>query len=379
MSILRCLVCSIGLLMCFGHSVFAIPTECGKLADTERSMQRSLYEYAQVADIVYTGLSQWQVNRKKGEIHNCVEKKTSQRIGIPGREISELSNRTHEYLRSLAEFIGGYKDVEPHEGNDGRIHLTCKNRRTKRVRLSLGWGIVVLGNTLSINLDINVVVPRGIFNEERLAFVELSRTGHEQEQLIAFKGTDFTEIDEIATSVNDLLKPTGSCVFPVAERFVGGIVKRLIDSDNGFRLENEWLPVRNIVVVGHSLGGAAAQHIAATVGGDSQILGEYYDAFNTYSFNAVGLDKDSIGRGDLSNHYSYYIEGEFASTGAEIFVDRIQPGHVIHYVPPENSERWPKIGWRPQEAFRRHKLDTVQEAICECINGRGSVVSRDGR
>lgn len=60
-----------------------------------------------------------------------------------------------------------------------------------------------------------------------------------------------------------------------------------------------------------------------------------------------------------------------------------QVGIVIRFVPPET---WHPTGWLKViddvlqvefvESLRRHQLHAVQSGLCECMNGKGSVVLR---
>ena len=119
---------------------FAEPMQCKKLTAEEINFQRSLYEYAQVADIAYMGLSQWQQNKQKGSLHNCSDE-TGRQIGLFTDSIVELPSEEH-----LMEYVEEY--VEPFKDDGGITHLVCRNRGT--VGLSLSWTRVLVQTAIYI-------------------------------------------------------------------------------------------------------------------------------------------------------------------------------------------------------------------------------------
>ena len=376
---------SVGLLLVLGldNLSYATPTQCNSLAADELILQRSLYEYAQVADIASTRLPQWRLEREHGLRHDCRVGDTNEQVGLTVSQIVELPSQLLTELREQRDLV--HERFEIYEGNDGRTYLACRSE--SGVSLSITLTEFLIRPALYIYFDIKFIAPRRVLRGEieEVGFVELSRLHGDNEsggeRLIAFKSTDFNRIPEFMSSANDLLDPSESCVFDIA----AGVVRDIADRFDGRRYyrDDRYYEVIKLGVVGHSLGGAAAQYVAMNSDAYMERLNSNDDnngvAFNTYSFNSVGLREDS-GNLDIPTHYSYYIDGEVVTQWARRLFRRTQPGHTIRYVPPET---WPEtdminiiddvIHSRTTEPFRRHLLTTVQEALCQCINGLGLV------
>ena len=179
---------------------------------------------------------------------------------------------------------------------------------------------------------------RRYFDEEMNFHTLQSTNGHEihtfDPQMVVIENTD--SFGEFATDLAAITRD--SCAFDFAASFVGHLAR------------NE-----SITVVGHSLGGAATQHVAQSPPRNAGIV-------RGYSFSSFGLD--SGGDTSIEEVFSYYIEGDPFVDG---FSDRDQVGTVIRYNPPF----WYGLhtGY-----LSRHFLLSVQDAICKCIEGgRGSL------
>ena len=384
---LRGLVCG-GLLLLVlgvGHTTSTDAIQCAELQAKERSTQCALYEYAQIAELAYG----------PGPANMCTLSNTGAQVGVATDQILVLPDvlEMHRiYIREGVRHPRFDPDrFELYQGEEDNVtRLACV--REEDVRLSITWREFLVRSTLYIYFDIKFIAPVRVLvgNVEEAEVINLSRiranneTGEEQIQ--AIKGTAFHKIPEVMASANQLLEPSGSCVFEVAAGFVADRVEHIMEEGDGaYILNGERHPVSRFAVVGHSLGGTAAQYIAATVEGSNEFsrrLGRYRNAFNTYSFNAVGLDARSIESDYHPSHYSYFIDGEFASQWAGQLFKQTQIGDTIRYFPPP-PPAWPENGvldWigrvvrsNTPEPFRRHEISVVQEAICKCINGEGSV------
>ena len=137
-------------------------------------------------------------------------------------------------------------------------------------------------------------------------------------------------LNEKATAIAEILGK--SCAFDFLTHFAGHLGR---DRDG-------------LIVVGHSLGGAAAQHVVTQLGGQSTSL-------SGYAFSSFGLDS---GVDSTLNVVSYYVRGDFI---AEL-PDRKQVGRVLEFIPR------PRRAWTRGKAL--HSLNTVRDGLCECIAGR---------
>ena len=390
---LRILMCTSLVLWALGvgHTKDADSVQCAELNAQQRSTQCALYEYAQLAELAYG----------PGPANMCTLGDTGAQVGIPDDQILRVPTVLEWYgnlLRDGGDLADGYladlygHPLDLYEGSDGVTRLACAQEED--VRLSITFGEFLVRSVLYIAYDIRVIAPRDVLsgNLEGLDVVDLThiRANGESdgEQIKAIKGTAFNRIPEVMATVNQLLEPFGSCVFEVAAQHVAFRVEGIENAgDHGVYDSNgRWHKVDRVAVVGHSLGGTAAQYIGATAASSDEYagrLGSYKDNFNTYSFNGVGLREQSYGSAGASRHYSYFIDGEFASQWVGWIFGQSQIGHTIRYIPPLDTDRWPSnsaISWTghfvesvTREPFRRHEIRVVQEAICECLNDVGSV------
>lgn len=231
-----------------------------------------------------------------------------------------------------------------------------------------GYFIRIVG----VILDFGFIVPRKTtIGKELIRSIGLEKTSF-GEHLVAIRGTDFLKIDEVWTSVRDLL--SSSCALDLAISVAAYYA--------GKYQEDEYFD--NYVVVGHSLGGIATQYVARDHAANGFRWRRITTPTKYYSFNSLGMrrsDKD----GDLSNLYSYFIKADVVSTFGSI-IGRKQIGHSIRYDPPGKfddleAEEFRKILYqgsiidRLKVPLERHSLGFVHESICNCeVNNSGNIV-----
>lgn len=361
------------LFSCYVYPVIA--QECRELSAQMKRSQQTMYEYALIADAAYGG---------QPPANNCCVEATRQRITIPDVEQHPLIPQ-HIDTKWRSQFLELWQahplprpdNMGRYIGDDGVTYVTCTYDAITP-QFALTW--TELRRTLQgddalsevgVHLQVRAVTPRAILPaDEELGLIRLTRdprSSNEREELVAIRGTDFTQIPSIMTTIHDLLDE--SCVYEMA-----AIVVDVIGDEH---------PTSHISVVGHSLGGSAVQHIVQDYTIHPWRHPENRRAssstYSAYSFNAVGLKPSSAVNADTSNLWSYVVDGEIVSWLGE-HLGRTQAGTVIRFIPPET---WPETGWLrivedvlqwdQPESVRRHRLSAVQQGLCECINGQGSM------
>ena len=366
------------LLIAFVHP--ALAQECSSLSTQMSGTQQTLYEYALIAEAAYGPTP----------TNTCVQERTGRSIGMPIAEKRPLLRREihSRWIRLFDELWQSDRSARPdsigrYVGDNGVTYVTCAYDHLVP-QFALTWteywrtlGDDDAPSRIDVHVEIRPVIPHsmitreGQFQGEEIGIIRLTRdpsSSNGPEELVAIQGTDFTRIPQIMASMRHLL--SDSCVYEVAA-IVVDVTRGSIS--NG-----------QLSVVGHSLGGGAVQYIVQdhaqhpwrnpTQGQNANVT------FGAYSFNSVGLDSPSASDTDPSSLISYIVDEEIVSWMGEQF-GRTQVGTVIRYVPPS---AWPDTGGlrfigdiiqsEQPESVRRHRLPAIQQGLCECINGHGSIV-----
>ena len=169
------------------------------------------------------------------------------------------------------------------------------------------------------------------------------------EQVTAIRGTNPSRFSQWKASIQDALGQ--SCVFSLMARVVGDFIQ-----DRGW----------GYAVTGHSLGGAVAQYIAQQLATPSTARGN----FSSFAFNAIGIDVGAGANPSPDILHSFFIEGDPVEALGRLTLGRAQGGRIVRYTPPE-TDFWSGIA--PLENLERHELSSVQRALCDCMNGEGSL------
>ena len=333
----------------------AVAQECRTLSPTMRDSQRSLYQHALIAEAAYG--RQIAGGTASDPAAHCYDSTTGIRTAYDGLGIGTsvvlLPPIVSTQWQGLVNELQLRRYYNP---QNGVTYLGCSEERD--IDLAITWTDVLrfLGDDATarvVVLEVVLVIADAILPDaEQLGMTRLVRLEPAPPtEWFAIQGTDFTQHQQVESSVQDLLD--GSCVFDVAAIVVGSL--------------REQAPSHLFSVVGHSLGGAATQYIANDRAVRLQQFGarrrDSVDAY--YSFNSVGLRTSEFV--DLPTLHSYYVDGEILS-GYSTQLGRVQGGHVYRYIPDENSGPvW------DANATERHRLPAVQEGLCQCINGDGSL------
>ena len=374
MDILRYLpLCAV--LLIFASIQPVLAQDCSSLSTQTSRTQHTLYEYALIADAAHGHPSS----------NSCLVEATQRRLSMPRLhrvpllpEDIETRWKPQILERWRAEIFLQPSDIGRYIGDDGVTYITCAYDDITP-QLALTWTEFWrtrenedAHSDIGVSLRVLAVISRTTLPpDEELGVIRLSRdppSSSEPEKLVAIRGTDFTKIPQIMASVHHLL--SGSCVYELAA---------LVVSEIGHEVSSG-----RFSVVGHSLGGGAAQYVVQDYAQhpwrNPANRQNYNVTFAAYSYNSIGLDRSFVGDVDPSILYSYFIKGEIVSWLGRQF-GRRQGGSVFRYDPPAS---WPStgtlslvgsiLGWNQPETIRRHRLAAVQQGLCQCINGYGSVV-----
>ena len=354
--------------------------QCAELTDHQRNLHTRLYQHSQFAEIAYGDTPS----------HICLNQDNT-----PLVDTSQYHSRLLEFAdvegRWLPEFRERWRqgnlptNVGQYDGDNGVTYLTCSYDNFDP-QFALTWATTTfdaLGpdqtpvSVTLLNPSILVVASAGLIPQgEELGVVRLSRnppaTKSQPDELVGFQGTDIARFPQLVSSLNDLM--SNSCVFEMA-----AIVSSVV---SGEMCEGQYS------VVGHSLGGAAVQHVVRDFDTNpdrdpSRSSTELETCNNVkfvgYAFNSIGLDDDSAVNIRNGEMYSYSIDGEIISWLGRKW-NRKQIGATLKYTP---TSSWPQIGvfefgkkvltGDQPETLRRHRLPAVQQALCECVNGVGKV------
>ncbi len=356
----------------FAHPALAQP--CDDLSPGMIHHQERLYEYALIAEAAYG----------KKPKNSCAVSSTGSRIGMPEVEVHRLLPREVDTKWKLLFYEHWPSERLPKPDNMGRYlgdnsvtYITC-TYDYPMPQFALTWTEFQRAEEEKVILHIAIhpVIPISMLaasiplSKDEIGIVRLRRdpsSDGKSEELVAIQGTDFTRIPQIMTSMQHLLSK--SCVYEMA-----AIVVAVVGGSKS---------ASQISVVGHSLGGGAVQYIVQdhtrnswrnpANRQNSNVI------FGAYSFNSIGLDPSYASATELTYLSNYIVDGEVVSWLGENF-GQTQIGTVIRYLPPSD---WPEVGWLgvledvvqwdQPETIRRHRLPAIQQGICECINGRGSI------
>ncbi len=283
----------------------------------------------------------------------------------------------HAKLQSLAE-EGGFKRayLAVDENDDALLSIGCRGRNdsstlpifiTIRAYLFLAADYLNLGITFApevVDSDENGNFTRVVwapyFDKERQEFV------------YGLRGTDLSDLRQVlANYVGE------KCAFPavnlavrhVCDSFYKMVQKQENSDATGFFSvsEAELTNMRNAksyrtALAGHSLGGQAAQYIAANPPKRCSFNWEISDdTFRAYAFASTRNPSENSTGGTQSESEileSYLLHGD--EVLAHLGLGQEQTGRVTTYYPDDNAG----LG-------NRHGIANIRYSICKCLRGSG--------
>ena len=238
------------------------------------------------------------------------------------------------------------------DSSNNEEFITCRRRTTsldRRLAVAFRYIRDDSDRRLSLLAKIAVIVT-SLTEGERLRlnlirFRHSDETRADSDEIFGVQGTDIFSLPQWKTSIQNLLGD--SCLFDVAvsvaTEFFGS------PPDNASEYSH--------AIVGHSLGGAVAQHAA---------IDEHVNLGAAYSFNSVGVAQNAVQNASTRRVKSVRLAGELLENEEPGF-RTTQIGHQFRYeVPPPPGP----LGL--MRRIQRHKIWKVQQGICRCLVGTGN-------
>lgn len=353
-------------------SALAQSMSCADLDDRTRDIHRTLYERAIIAEAAYG----------ESTPNDCSVNGAP--VMEPGLELRPVLLSNSEEIKygeawrlKLLSFAGDLTIPERLERyvneSTGTRYFSCSNDESIPMTIFLTWEMVrryrngdpyggfifnpIVLISASVLSDV-ANVPGSPLAGEEISFVRLQLNSLPEsppEEVIAFRGTDLTEIESIRTSLQALVENSRSCGYNVGKMIVRASMDELREDSS-------------LMVVGHSLGGSITQYAAQEF--------VQHPRFEAYSFSAIGTDQPipHLVPGDEPRLHSYIIDGDIVPLLGPEF-GNYQRGMVIKFFPPASN--WPQpasiLGRFVPVEIRRHQIRNVKEGLCECMRGNGSM------
>lgn len=332
------------------------PYNCPGLHGTpkQRTAHVDLLEHAELAHFAYTEILGWQtLDRSKVCPMGFLRQPPIFSIdvgAIPSKVLKKATDVIRKRNDSWA--IDTYSDPKT---DDKYVSVTCTTKQTFRERLAVAFRYVRSNDNLSLLAKAAIVGISGLTRTESIGIVELKNS--QEETVLGLQGTNLLDIDKWNTSIQNLIetwKNGNSCVFDFAVEVSTAFFGR--GSADGF---HEYQSKR-YGIVGHSLGGAVAQHVAQSVDIETKLRKHQEVAiFRAYSFNSIGVDARAGSAKPKNTIVSVWVAGEILEAMQEK-VGRRQTGYLFRY--GASSTRLPL--WK---RIQRHKIQSVKKEICSCL------------
>lgn len=241
--------------------------------------------------------------------------------------------------RQLQDAIGDRALVErPRDTeNTNTLYVGCKNEI-----LNFDVAVEMRFYRQEVGADVNqldLVYRQGDGDNEWSPFID-PRSG----DIIAFPGTDLSDLRQwLANSAGE------HCPFPAARFAVYSMCMHANSREGSASASSLRMEDGMPIVVGHSLGGAAAQFIATSRPLQESNGWPTCPGINAYAFGSTGLTPSSLGtiHGTLK---TYASDCDWLVSNINFpFADRVQTGHL--FTLSSNS----------------HLIDSIQDDLCSCL------------
>lgn len=317
----------------------------------ERMLHETILENAILAELAYGEEDKASLNLQQ-ECPNGASSSAEDGISI---KIAPL----HDFIFDQAKKgFGNGRDIEISKTKDGHIRCSGQDRED---RIAAAYEFTEINGRLSLLIKIAIVGVTGVLETEELAVLRLTDEGGKE--ILGIRGTESWRPGQWNASVSGLIG--SSCIFP----FSVEVAKSFFNYD--FLSELNLTNFRRFAVVGHSLGGAVVQHLMVQEDFNGALttlekaLGQDGFEFRAYSFNSIGVSGEVASGSLMPNLTSVRVAGEILEqieADLEEGKSRRQIGQIFRY--STDSDRWFSM-----DPIEFHKIDSVQKAICECLDG----------
>lgn len=338
---------------------------CETMPEEHRRLHETLLEYAVLAAAAYRSDDQWSSETLPDECPLDVK----QRIENTQIRVQPIPDAILNAAKdALVQRARECRTPEPNIAFEGE-NVSCATGNVFQ-RLSLAFRYFSgARRILTVDPMVRLLSGSGallkVFTTEELEQMKLETPGENGEAIYGVQGTDITDlikaIKQFNTSIQQLTE--GSCLFDFAVEVSKHFFTSHGPTDNGAVANSN-------AIVGHSLGGAVAQHVGLHQ--DLQTLIRRYNSeatFRAYSFNSIGVEPTS----QLPPHQKRIYSTGFYGDVLDILqllpaIDTVQPGQRFRYGTHLKSIS----DWQSDGAIERHQIKRVQEEICRCLDGTGT-------
>lgn len=320
----------------------------------KRMLHETILKNAILAELAYGGEGEANLNLQQA----CPMGTSSAEDGI-----SIQIKRVPDFIVKQAMGIfGNDRDLQIRMDEEGRIRCGGQDRED---RIAAAYEFAEINGRLSLLIRVAIVGVAEFSDMEELGVLLL--TDDDDNEIIGISGTDPGRFDQWSASVSELIG--SSCAFDFSVEVAKGFFnyENLVE---GRHVQTE-LEYITFGVVGHSLGGAVVQNLMVKADFD-QALTDLEMAlerdgldFRAYSFNSIGVKGESPPENRVGNLTSVRVAGDILErieADLEGEYSRRQLGRIFRY---STDSQW----WINLEPIEFHRIESVQRAICDCLDG----------
>ena len=371
----------LGVLVCgFATSLSAENQIACSESNLPPTSHKTLLYYALLAKAAYQDLGEWLVELPDScpkSVRDFLPKKLVIE-SIPKRMLVQAKTdveHTEKECGKPTPVINFHTKTEDSSDDFSEDIVSCSRDTSVSARLAMSFRYVAGNNEMTLLGKTMIVINNTLFEVERLRIEEIPDSDGKRKKIV-FQGTDFSDLDQLGTSVKALME--NSCLFDFAaelsSRFFIENAQSFSSEDTQDGLQLHSFSKHN-AIVGHSLGGAVAQY----VGHHKDLQTEIRDlnsrvqrynvppTFGVYSFNSIGLSGVPQRQWHDRRIRSVQVHGDILAA-QQGKVGTRQLGQIYRYglrlgVPQNNIER-----------LGRHGIAKMLEEICYCSMNKGDFV-----
>lgn len=352
--------------------------ECHSIDDADEHVRiEELFRYAQIAERPKHQDNRYMRDCPLPDGQTVAAPRNLLPLPLTAYGVKQIRAQLQE-LSGQVEYARAYLEVDAN--NAALLSIGCRGRNDRTmlpIYVQIQAYIYLAADYLNLGITFSpeVVHSDGDGNFTRVVWAPYFDE-ERQEVVSGLRGTNILDLGQIlANYVGD------ECAFPAIELAVTHVCKSFYemvwrptspDAIGFFAVsEADLTRIRSAeryrtVLTGHSLGGQAAQYIAANPPYLCSVNREISDdALRAYAFASTrnpseSSIRDAPGLRELELLDSYLIDGD--EVLEELDLGQGQTGRVTTYYPDEN----PGLG-------NRHGISDIQTSICRCLGGSGAI------